>query len=487
MNPKSTILIVDDQEAMRDALKGMLSNQGYKLAFATNGQEAFDLATQLLPDIILLDVMMPDIDGFETCQRLRADSVLAKVPIIMVTALNDQESRLRGIEAGADDFISKPYSKLELQARVRTITNLNRYQRLLNEQTKFKWMFENTDEAYLILNNDKQITYANAKARLYLSLPTSQDVPIFENFMKLVAKHYHQVRKPSNNPVPIDVTLTKLPHYIVHPDTETVLPFWLQVDVMETPRESEEKYLVHLRNVTDMILAKRQNWTLGGQISHKLRTPLIPLITGIEFLRKYHSKITTDNLEELLDMAHTSANRLHAQIDEILNYTEMSNMGEATQEPCTVTNLLSTITTVKEMLHIESLQVFQPDSIEKPADFFIPISGAGIEIVLTELFSNAQKFHPTGPPTIEVDIDAKPDSIRLQICDNGIQLSPEQLANIWTPYYQSEKYFTGEVKGMGLGLSMVGSMIWEVGGTCQAYNRAEGKGVVIELTLPLKT
>jgi K+-sensing histidine kinase KdpD len=214
---------------------------------------------------------------------------------------------------------------------------------------------------------------------------------------------------------------------------------------------------------------------------------LIPLITGIEFIRKYHSKITTDNLEELLDMAHTGANRLHAQIEEILNYTEMSNMGEATQEPCTVTNLLSTITTVKEMLHIELLQVFQPDSIEKPADFFIPISAAGIEIVLTELFSNAQKFHSTGTPTIEVDIDAKPDSIRLQIRDDGIQLSPEQLANIWTPYYQGEKYFTGEVKGMGLGLSMVGSMIWEVGGACQAYNRAEGKGVVIELTLPLKT
>jgi len=76
------------------------------------------MATQLLPDIILLDVMMPGMDGFETCQRLRADSLLAKVPIIMVTALNDQESRLRGIEVGADDFISKPYSKLELQVDI---------------------------------------------------------------------------------------------------------------------------------------------------------------------------------------------------------------------------------------------------------------------------------------------------------------------------------------------------------------------------------
>jgi len=285
MNQKSTVLIVDDQEAMRDALEGMLTNQGYELAIATNGQEAIDLATELLPDLILLDVMMPDMDGFETCQHLRADPVLAKVPIIMVTALNDQDSRLRGIEVGADDFISKPYSKLELRAKVRMITKINRYQRLLNEQLKFKWMFENTDEAYLALNNDKQITYANSKARLYLNLPPT-DAPINESFMKLVSKHYHQVHEPSKNPEPIDEKLTQLPRYIVRPDTKTALPFWLRVDVMEISGESEEKSLVHLSDITDTILATRHNWTLGGQISHKLKTPLLPIISGIGFLIK---------------------------------------------------------------------------------------------------------------------------------------------------------------------------------------------------------
>ncbi|MDM8560076.1 response regulator [Candidatus Parabeggiatoa sp. HSG14] len=483
MNQKSTVLIVDDQEAMRDALEGMLSNQGYELAFATNGQEALDIAAKLLPDIILLDVMMPGMDGFEVCQRLRADPVLAKVPIVMVTTLDDQESRVRSIEAGADDFISKPYNKLELRARVRTTTNLNRYQRLLNEQTKFKWMFENTDEAYLVLNNDNQITYINAKARLYLNLST--DVPIAENFMALLAKHYHQVHEPSKNPTPIDATLIKLPPYIVRSDTKTALPFWLRIDVMEMAGESEEKYLVHLCNVTDTILATRQGWTFSGQINHKLRTPLMPLVAGSEFLIKNCSDITTEKLQDFLEMIHTGATRLHNQINKIINYTELSKQGEAT-EPCIVTNLLETITTVKELLQIESLFVSQPNKIENLDDFYIPISCEGVEIVLTELFSNAQKFHPTKTPSIEVDIKAKPDSLYIQIRDNGIHLSPEQLGNMWTPYYQGSKHFTGEVKGMGLGLSMVGSLIWEVGGTCQAYNRTEGEGIVIELTLPLK-
>ena len=482
MNQKSTVLIVDDQEAMRDALEGMLSNQGYELAFATSGQEALDQVAQLLPDIVLLDVMMPEMDGFEVCQRLRADPVLAKVPIILVTALNDQDSRLRGIEAGADDFVSKPYNIIELRARVRNTTNLNRYQRLLNEQHKFKWLFENTDEAYLILNNDMQITYANTKARLYLNLPT--DIPINENFMKLVSKQYHQVQEPSNKPEPIDTKLFKLPKYIVRPDTRTALAFWLRVEVMEIPKEPEEKYLVHLCNVTDTILTQRHNWTVSGRINHKLLTPLIPIISGIEFLIQNHSKITPKQLNEFLKDAYTGATRLHVQIKKILNYMNISNLDKVTQEPCTVTHLLSIIATVKEEIGIEALQIFQPDKVEKPSEFFMPVSATGIEVILTELFANAKKFHPNKAPSIEVEIKVKPDSIILQIRDNGIQLSPEQLANIWTPYYQGEKYFTGEAEGMGLGLSMVGTLIWEIGGTCQAYNRSEGRGIVIELTLP---
>ncbi len=486
MNQKSTVLIVDDQEAMRDALEGMLTNQGYELAIATNGQEAIDLARQLLPDIILLDVMMPDMDGFETCQHLRADPILAKVPIIMVTALNDQDSRLRGIEAGADDFISKSYSKLELRAKVRMITKINRYQRLLNEQLKFKWMFENTDEAYLALNHDKQITYANSKARLYLNLPPTE-APINESFIKLISKHYHQVHEPSKTPVPIDEKLIQLPRYIVRPDTQTALPIWLRVDLMEISGESEEKSLVHLCNVTNTILAKRINWTLAGQISHKLKTPLLPILSGIEFLIKNHSKLPTDKLEEFLKMTYTGGTRLCALVDKILDYANVSNINKDTQDPCTLTNLLSTITTVKEMLDIESLLMLQQDHIENPDKFLIPISCTRIEMVLTELFSNAKNFHPTNTPIIEVDIEAKPDNLCLKIRDNGIQLSPEQLANIWIPYYQGEKYFTGEAEGMGLGMSMVGTLVWEVGGTCQAYNRTDGKGVVIELNFPLKT
>ncbi len=133
MEDNSLVLIVDDTRIGRQALEGLLTNQGYRLVCANDGIDALEKAAVLIPDLILLDVMMPRLDGFEVCRRLRVDPILGEVPIILVTALDDKESRLQGIEAGADDFITKPFDRTELRARVKTITRLNRYRKLRDE------------------------------------------------------------------------------------------------------------------------------------------------------------------------------------------------------------------------------------------------------------------------------------------------------------------------------------------------------------------
>jgi PAS domain S-box-containing protein len=133
---RSTILVVDDEPALRMAFGELLTAEGYDLILASSGMEALEKAAELIPDLILLDIRMPDMDGFEVCRRLRADPLLSDVPIIMVTAFADRQSRLRGFEVGADDFVSKPVDSIELLARVRTTTQLNRFRRLLLEQTR---------------------------------------------------------------------------------------------------------------------------------------------------------------------------------------------------------------------------------------------------------------------------------------------------------------------------------------------------------------
>ncbi|HIE00011.1 MAG TPA: GGDEF domain-containing response regulator, partial [Thiotrichaceae bacterium] len=140
MSENSTILIVDDEMVSRYTVEVLLAQEGYTLVFAECGEEALEKAVKLIPDLMLLDVMMPGMDGFEVCQRLRANPRLAELPIVMITALDDRDSRLRGIEAGADDFMSKPFDRAELRARVRTITRLNRYRRLIETEEKLVYL-----------------------------------------------------------------------------------------------------------------------------------------------------------------------------------------------------------------------------------------------------------------------------------------------------------------------------------------------------------
>ena len=139
-NEKSTILIVDDEIVSRHTVEILLESEGYDIYFAETGEEALVKAKQLMPDVMLLDVMMPGMNGFQVCQKLRADPHLAELPIVIVTALDDRASRLRGLELGADDFMTKPFDRAELRARIRTITRLNRYRRLIETEEKLAYL-----------------------------------------------------------------------------------------------------------------------------------------------------------------------------------------------------------------------------------------------------------------------------------------------------------------------------------------------------------
>jgi signal transduction histidine kinase len=136
----STILIVDDDPTARETLEAMLEGQGDQLELAVNGFEALEIAGRIHPDLILLDVMMPAMDGFEVCRRLRSTPQLAEVPIVILTALDDHASLMTGIEAGADDYLTKPINRQELVARVRTITRLNRYRTLMEQRENLREM-----------------------------------------------------------------------------------------------------------------------------------------------------------------------------------------------------------------------------------------------------------------------------------------------------------------------------------------------------------
>jgi len=119
------VLVIDDLLPNVKLLEAKLSNEYYDVSSAMSGAEGIEKAKAILPDIILLDVMMPEMDGFQTCLKMKADPDLAHIPVVMVTALSDIRDRIKGLEAGADDFITKPINDVHLLARVRSLVRVS--------------------------------------------------------------------------------------------------------------------------------------------------------------------------------------------------------------------------------------------------------------------------------------------------------------------------------------------------------------------------
>ena len=151
-----------------------------------------------------------------------------------------------------------------------------------------------------------------------------------------------------------------------------------------------------------------------------------------------------------------------------------------------LSQLPSMVAQIKTDLELNLVGVYDQTGLEAAT---IPLSKQAVELILREVLENAQKFHPQQTPAVEILILTlnNQQNLRIQVIDDGLTLSPEQLTQVWVPYYQGEKYFTGETTGMGLGLSRVALLIWGAGGTCRLYNRDSGPGIVVEFILPLAT
>lgn len=477
MDPLSpSILIIDDEEIGRQMLRRLLENEGYHVECAENGSAGVEKARLLEPDLILLDVVMPIIDGYEVCEILRRDPDLAEVPVIMLTSLDDAESRLKGLKAGADDFLSKPVQPEELKARARTVTRLNRYRRLRTERARFGWVVENADEGYLLVDGQGALLYANGKAKKFLGLSsTSQG----RNLLEILKKRF-KLRPPNlweNWPaLPTEETL-----HLLRPETERTPAVWLAVRSQAHRLGSQREYLLQLRDVTQERATQRCVWTFESLVSHKLRTPLTKIHLGLSMIEKKADRLSKEQICDFAGMANEGVVDLKHQLEGVLGYINAPTAvpdgeGFALDQ---LQGLLESVLAQLEMVGLE------PNLGEKlPTHLFL--SRQAMELILLELCQNSKKFHPEGTPTLAIRVRPFQDMVILEVEDDGLSLTPEQMQKAMQPYYQGEKSFTGQVHGMGLGLPLVCSMVWEVGGECSLHNREDGEGVIVELKIPSK-
>jgi DNA-binding response OmpR family regulator/two-component sensor histidine kinase len=482
---KPTILIADDEPAGRKVIESVLINQGYELEFAANGKEVLQKASALKPDLILLDIMMPEMDGMEVCERLRKDRDLAEVPIVMVTALDDRNTRIASLNAGADDFISKPIDRAELRARVSTITRLNRY-RLLHEKTLItSWIADKASDGYLQLDAKDKIIYANSRARFYLGLDIDPTQPITDAFMNIVTRQYIPNPQPAWADWPMISTSNSAgSRYLVRPESNTAHEFWLEFAIYEIPGAEgvPRARVIRLHDVTAEVLNRRNTRSFGEAISHKIRTPVSHIVSSLDLLARLAPQMPQDEIVRFASTALQGAKRLYETMNRILKYANLhANVNGL--EGFNISDLKQLVEKISEEMGLSNIPVVIGEGLNMK-QLVLPFQS--MEVIFWELLGNSLKFHPDGAPVIKVEVfrAAGSHSITFRVSDNGMTLSPRQLSIAWLPYYQGEKDFTGEAPGMGLGLSTVSSIVWGAGGACRIMNQEDGSGVVVEFAIP---
>lgn len=430
MSALPIVLIVDDEAACRETLEALLTNQGMRLLFAAHGREALQIARAEPPDVILLDVMMPDMDGFAVCAKLRADPVLAGVPILLVTALDDRQSRLRGIENGADDFIVKPYDRIELRARIQTLLRLNRYRRLLLERQKFDWVVEHADDGYLTLDRQGKMTYANAAARRELHLPPQAP---HRDFWVAATSDHILIGRNQNAVDPA------APIYLVRPETPNGTGVWYFLEQFTVPGDPSADTVIRLRNITEERRMRQSLWTFRTTQKHKLR-------------------ISASQSHQRCQTAEPGRG---AKSDEtILALQTWVDQAGASGSTVTVHDPLSECSLV------------------------IPTEGFALVAVELIAFARRPFGEEADPARFELRSDDSREHLCLTVripCRNA---DATELARVWSPSYRTRRESTTEHDDESQPTGEAASLVWNVGGRVETRVDTNGAWIEVELKLP---
>lgn len=469
------ILIVDDDACSRMTLTHLLKQEGYRVVAADQGEEGLRLALELRPDVLLTDVVMPEMDGYQLCRRVRGHDELSDLPVIMLTSLEDPQSRVLGIEAGADDFLSKPLDATLLKVRVRSITRFNRFRRIQAQRSRLTWIVENASEGYVLCNQNGEVTFANVKACQLLNLPV--DPRCLELYPHL-QREFTLLPSQEWKAWPYLDHNSKLE--LLRPETSSLPACWLEVKVLTHNLGSIYEVLLRVANVTQEKNTHQSVWTFESLISHKLRTPLTKISWGVSFIQRKADRLSLEQIVDFADQAQGGVEELKSLLEEVLSY-----INAPTAVPGGQGLPLEMITEI--IRETAALVGLSPVKLESESDLpdAIYLSKSAFELICFELFQNSKKFHPENDPQVTINIQTQGNSVNFEFIDNGTGLPPDQLTRATKPYYQAERGFSGQVPGMGLGLTMVCTMVQKVGGEAYLRNLPDRSGLAVELKVPV--
>jgi len=520
---KPTLLIVDDQPVNIQALSNLLKSD-YRVLVASNGAKALEIAgSENHPDLILLDIMMPDMDGYEVCRRLKSDKRTADIPVIFVTAKDSHDDEEKGLTLGAADYISKPYQPQIVRARVKTQTD--RVQAI--EQVKLAherlslaadaarfgtwdldllthrmvwddWMnnlygiergiYAGTYDTFIkrVHPDDLDRVVCEHESAIRGEKPLDTEFRIIkpDGGLRHLKANATVIRNGTLIPVRItgvnyDITTRKqyeqeITRYSQQLETQAVSLEELADQLSVMNQELDERVRQRTAEISHLLIVKTD---LITQIGHDLKTPLTPLLALLPHIR---TKVSDPELHELLDILIINARRMKQIVDNILHLASIEAC-----KPEDLEGKTDVARIVDRVIRGEQYFIKQNNLTVKnrvTPDLIISMNETHCDLIVSNLINNAVKYsNPSGMVIVSAELTH--DTVILLVEDNGQGIGAEHLPRIFEEFYKADSS-RHDRDSTGIGLALVQRIVQSYGGTIRAESEGEGKGTTIRVLLP---
>ncbi|MTI14707.1 hybrid sensor histidine kinase/response regulator [Sansalvadorimonas verongulae] len=503
------ILLVDDNPTNLQVLLQTLNGRGYKLLIAKDGENALRIAHKARPALILLDIMMPGIDGYEVCRRLKSSPEVSDITVIFLSALDDTRDKVRGLESGAVDYISKPFQAEEVIARVDTQLKIHRLERALAARNKQleatnERLLETMREGIFGVDAKGKISFANPAASrmtgyamdeltdgdLYsLALSRNQDggpTPREQTLLyKTLTEGIVQTRldgifsRRDETLFPADFSCT--PIIENNEVTGAVIVFR---DITEKKRQQKilDKALEEVQEQKDKLTHMSRLSSMGEMASgfaHEVNQPLTAINNYAQVCRRALSRENFDKdfINEAMDKVSTQAQRAGDIISRIRSFVKKP---DHCLEQVDCNRLINDVVKLAEVdARHNQIEIHLDLAKDLPEVRIDPVQIQQVALNLVRNAMEAMRDQDTRDIGVWVETRQQDEHfVKVRVIDRGYGLADDAEEKMFTPFY------TTKSDGMGIGLSVCQSIIQTHGGVLSFERNPEG-GAILWFTVPI--
>lgn len=479
---KSKILIIESDEETANLLAEILINENYEIVIRTDPSNIEQIILEHEPDLILLDIMLPKINGLEICKKIRKNENFKTLPVLFVTAKDDISDKIKAFNAGADDYITKPFLVSELLARIQANLRIRKLQKeLILSEERYRLLIENSPDGIILLSNNLELIYRNKKfcellkgniiepitGRVLKSLFPMSD--LFYEISLLIDKVKEssslvtkEVQMNSSNSRPLHLELLGMPIKF----TQKSLPQMYQVIIRDiTQRKRIEEAILQTEKINALSI-------LTAGLTHEINNPLTGISNAIQLLLK--GSLSKAKQEELLKLMNNHVERIAKIVKDLKTFSQ-PNESSAT--------IFSITEAIEEMINLTKYQIEKNnitlEFIKCEEKLLLMGDKYQFQQVILNILLNAiQAIEKKGNITIKVS--KQDNNAVISIEDTGVGIPPHQIGRIFDPFFTTKR----DWKGTGLGLAVSYRIIQLFKGTL-AVQSTVGVGTCFTITVPL--